>query len=222
MNAAMNAAVWPSPWPAAGTWPPWARWLTELRVDVHLPEDRVQAELDALNQRRDRLLGAAEALPPLAGMSAHLRVWVRQADGEFFVYVMDPYAGQMVAYVTLNRLVELNRQADRLFRAPHTKVAVPWRRRGIASAIYRWWLDSGQSLMTGARQSPAARGLWLSMARHYRMRYVSIDKRQVLDLGDHAPEGTLERLGTRAVLLGRGRELADGVGGPRWVSPAPV
>lgn len=188
-------------------WPKWAVRLAELRVDVFLPEDKVQSELDGLNQRRERLLGDAQLLPQLSGLPTQLQVHVRQADGEFFVYVVDRYTGSIVAYVTLNRLIEINRRADALFRSPHTKVAKGYRRRGIASAVYRWWLDSGRSLMTGARQSPAARGLWLHMSREYQLTHVRLERKEVHELGNDLSSHELDQLNTRAVLLGRACDL---------------
>lgn len=58
--------------------------------------------------------------------------------------------------------------------------------------------------MTGARQSPAARGLWLSMSRHYKLTYVLLENKQVHHLGDDLSAEILGRLNARAVLLGKG------------------
>lgn len=192
----------------AWAWPArLAALLTELRIDVFLPEDRVAADLDAINRRADTLLDRSDELPELCMPQHGLVVKTRCADGEHFLYVLDTVRCRVVAYVTLSRLIELNRQADRFLRSPHTKVAPDYRRRGIATAIYRWWLDSGLSLVTGARQSPSARALWVSMARSYRLVYVQIDHKRVFDLGEQPPESVLQQLNCRAVLLGRGASL---------------
>jgi len=107
----------------------------------------------------------------------------------------------------LNRLVEVNRRADKHLRSPHAKVAQAYRRLGITSRIYRWWLDSGRNLMSGERQSPHAHQMWMSLARDYALAYVRLQDKQVLAVGDHAPESVVSSLGTRMVLLGRGCDV---------------
>ena len=125
--------------------------LTELRIDVDLSGRDIQREFDALYDRirtNHRTRDAMRALP----LQLHgLLFRVREADGEYFVYAIEPLNNRIVAYTVFNRLVEVDRRTDRHLRAPHTKVVDGYRRMGIASAIYRWWLDSGRSLITGAR-----------------------------------------------------------------------
>lgn len=188
---------------------PLAALLTELRIDVFLPDDRVAADLAAINGRADTLLGQCDVLDGLRLPPSGLEVRTRCADGEHFLYVVDTACQQVVAYITLNRLVEINRRADRVLRAPHTKVATAYQRRGIASSAYRWWLDSGRSLVTGARQSPAARALWMAMARSYRLVYVVIEDKRIACLEQAPPDAVLQQLNCRAVLLGRGASLDE-------------
>lgn len=199
MSAQNRSAPW---WP-----PPWTRLRAELRIDVHFPDDRIESELAALDQRRAVWRPQCEAVPHLPGLPPYLRVMVRVAGGEHFVYVVNVLTERTVGYVTLSRLSDVGHPANHHFRAPHTKVAVNHRRRGIASGIYRWWLDGGQCLMTGARQSPAARGLWLALARHYPLTYVWLENKRVHHLGDAPSASMLDRLNVRAVLLGRGQSL---------------
>lgn len=194
----LNASWWP---------PPWAHQLAELRIDVHLPDTRIESELEALELRSAVWKPQCEALPRLAGLPLRLKVMVRVAGGEHFVYVVDVLSQRVVACVTMNRLSDLGHPANGHFRAPHTKVSMSHRRRGIASGVYRWWLDSGACLMTGARQSPAARGLWLAMSRHYPLSYVWLENKRLFPLGDVPPAGVLDRLNVRAVLLGQGATL---------------
>ena len=188
---------------------PLASLLTELRIDVFHPEDRVEAELAALTRRGASLLGRCDALAGLQMPQHGLQVMARCADGEHFLYVLDTASGSVVAYVTLSRLIEVNRRADRFLRSPHTKVAAAYRRRGIATAAYRWWLDAGGSLVTGARQSPAAHALWGAMARSYRLVYVLLQDKRVHCLDGRPPAEVLDQLNCRAVLLGRGASLGD-------------
>ncbi len=199
MSVCTSSAPW---WP-----PPWAHARAELRIDVHLPEDRIESELEALGRRSAVWRPQSEALPHLPGLPLQLQAMARWAGGEHFVYVMNVLTRRVVAYVTLNRLSDVGRPAGHHFRAPHTKVSESHRRRGIASGIYRWWLDGGQCLMTGARQSPAARGLWLAMSRHYPMTYVWLENKRLYPLGDTPSAAVMDRLNVRAVLLGRGCAL---------------
>lgn len=204
--------------PSAPALPPWSaprllellrRLVTELRIDVHLPEVELELELQRLHGRLPDLNPAARPLTELHLPRAGLRVTLREADGEQFVYVTDTVRDRLAAYITFNRLVEIHRRADRHLRAPHTKVSVSYRRQRIASTVYRWWLDGGRSAITGARQSPAARALWLSLARDYPLSYVRIENKRLYPLGDRISEAEMDSLQVRAVLLGRGRSLAD-------------
>lgn len=203
MSVSMHLRTWSAPW-----WPPpWSGLLTDLRIDVHLPDERIESELAALYRRRAVWQPQCDELPGLPGLPPDLRVMVRLAGGEHVAYVVHVLTGRVVACVTLSHLRDVGRPASHHFRAPHTKVAVSHRRRGIASGVYRWWLDGGQSLMTGARQSPAARGLWLAMSRHYPLSYVWLENKRLYPLGNAPTAADLDRLNVRAVLLGRGTTL---------------
>ena len=66
-----------------------------------------------------------------------------------------------------------------------TNVAVfpEYRRQGIASLVYRWWLDGGRNLITGVRQSPASHALWHSLAADYPLYYVQFHDKRLRVLG---------------------------------------
>ena len=203
----------------ANTWPGlgllgllnnWAQRLTELRIDVDLSGRDIQREFDALQDRIRTNHRTRNAMQPLPLHLHGLVLRMREADGEVFVYAIDPQRNRIVAYTVFNRLVEVDRRTDRHLRAPHTKVAHGYRRMGIASAIYRWWLDSGRSLMTGARQSAGAHGLWMALARDYELAAVRIgEHKRVEQLPMPPPPGFYAALDTRLVLVGRGCRLAD-------------
>lgn len=206
----MNALTLPARFPLTSGWrKPLASLLTELRIDVFYPEDRVEAELAALTRRGAAVIARSDALPELQLPQHGLTVKTRCADGEHFLYVLDTVQRRVVAYVTLSRLIEVDRQVDPFLRSPHTKVASEYRRRGIATAAYRWWLDSGRCLVTGARQSPAAHALWGAMARSYRLVYVLLEGGRVRCLDGRPPAEVLDQLNCRAVLLGRNANLGD-------------
>ena len=131
----------------------------------------------------------------------------READGEHYVYVEDVRNQRLAGYTVFNRLIELNKRADRHLRAPHSKYADGYQRRGLATAVYRWALDNGgQCLVSGARQSNGAQALWNSLAREYEQGFVRLESdKTVTYLGTEVDSPQLlDDLATRRILLGRG------------------
>jgi len=189
---------------ALGAFPGWLARIMELRIDVDPGSWKLDNELDNLYSRitrpGDRLHDMAQSGTDIPGLVLRYR----EADGEFYVYLEDRMRGRLAGYTVFNRLVELGRRADPLLRAPHSKYDPAYQRQGLATAVYRWALDAGQCLITGARQSAAAHGLWQSLARHYEFRYVCVSRKELTDLGEHVPDALLQELNTRMVLLGRG------------------
>lgn len=191
----------------------WRRWWAELRIDVELPEHELEDELAQLYERWFRSGVLLDDLHGI-GPSRHGLVFkARQADGEWFIYVVDPARRLLVAYVVLSRLVEVNRHADKHLRSPHAKVAQAYRRLGITSMIYRWWLDAGRNLMSGERQSISANRMWISLARDYGLVHVRLQGKQLQVVSGATSEAVLHELGTRLVLLGRGCAAHAFVGG---------
>jgi len=185
----------------------WFNRPAELRIDVDHPPDKVQTELDGLNQRMKR---SGDALYGLAAIDIDFPGLVfrhREADGEHYIYAEDAARGCLAGYTVLNRLVELDRRADRYLRAPHSKYAGAYQRRGIATAVYRWWLDAGHCMISGARQSPGANALWRALARRYPLIYVDLREKTLRYLGTSIDERASENLHTRMILLGEGWDL---------------
>ena len=198
------------PWFAAG-WP----LATELRIDVDREEDRIENELEAVQDRMRTPGDALYGMPGAALGNPRFGVRWREADGEYYVYVEDLQERCLAGTTVFNRLVELDRRADRHLRAPHSRYGEPYRRLGLATAVYRWALDAGLCLITGARQSPAAHGLWMRLARTYPLRYVDLRDKRLTDLGPRIPDDQLGELHTRMLLAGRGwtaRDLAKATG----------
>jgi hypothetical protein len=174
----------------------------ELRIDVRHPDESIEAELDAL-YRRLHTPGAAMSkctrLPPLRpGLVFHHR----EADGEHYVYVEDAERGRLAGYTVFNRLIEVDRRADRHVRSPHSKYAPAYQRRGIASAVYHWALGRGFCLVSGARQSEGAHALWRALARRHALRWVALHDKRMYDLGPTKPPAHAADLDTRMLLLG--------------------
>lgn len=192
---------------AAGVGQAMEQLLTPLRIDVALPDGELERELDALYHRWLATELPSDGLTDLALPGDGLVFKTRQADGEHFVYAIDPVRQKLAAYVVMSRLIEVDRRADRYLRSPHAKVSASYRRLGITSRIYRWWLGSGGCLMTGARQSAAAHALWQSLAKDHELVYVSVSRKRVRGLPHPVSEATLDDLGTRMVLLAKGCQL---------------
>ena len=191
----MSALTWGAPW--------WGR-PAELRVDVDLPQTAIDNDLRRLQQRLQTpgdKLHQCETLPsPLPG----LRLRHRVADGEHYVYVQDITLGCLAGFTVFNRLIELDRHADRVLRSPHSRYAPAYQGRGVASAVYRWALQTGMCLISGPRQSPGAYALWRSLSRQYPLCYVSLQDKRMGWLGTSVSQDTLDDFPTRLVLLGAG------------------
>lgn len=188
--------------PSRGLWG-FAR-PAELRIDVDpAPAAGLGGELAAIHERirtpGDRLHG----IPRIATGDPDLVIRYREADGEFYVYVEDLRRRRLAGYTVFNRLIEVGRHADRYVRAPHSKYDTAYQRRGLATAVYRWGLDAGLCLMTGARQSVGAHALWQALARQYPLGYVDVRGKVVTYLGDAVAPEVLGDLHTRMLLLGR-------------------
>jgi len=187
--------------------PPWLSRLTELRIDVNQGPKRLDGEIasiyDRIRKPGDRLHGMARI--PLNDPDLVIRH--READGEFYVYVEDVRRQQLAGYTVFNRLIEVHRRADRYMRAPHSKYDPRYQRRGLATAVYRWGLDAGLCLLTGARQSPAAHALWHKLAAHYELGWVDLRDKTLTYLGREISPQVLGELHTRMLLLGRGWTL---------------
>lgn len=182
---------------------PWFSRPMELRIDVHLPPDDIEADLERLYGRIRSPGDALHGMPRMDSGMPGLVLRHRQADGEHYVYVEDVVQRRLAGYTVFNRLIELDRRADRCLRGPHSKYAKPYQRRGIASAVYKWGLDAGLCLITGARQSVGAHGLWRALAGRYPLIYVQLHNKELRYLGQEVDKAVLDDFDTRMVLLGR-------------------
>lgn len=176
----------------------------ELRVDVHHEPSGLEKELDSLYQRLNRPGDALHGLAPIDINFPGLAFRYREADGEHYVYAEDLSRRRLAGYTIFNRLVEVDRQADRVLRAPHSKYAPAYQRRGIATAIYQWWLKGERCLITGARQSVGANALWHSLRKSYESLYVDLRDKTLRYLGHQVSTQVQEELHTRMILLGDG------------------
>ncbi|MDR7096325.1 N-acetyltransferase [Hydrogenophaga laconesensis] len=182
---------------------PWTR-PAELRIDVDLPIAAVDADLRRL-QRRLRTPGdALHRCGTLRSPWPGLVLRHREADGEHYVYVQDTAQDCLAGYTVFNRLIELDRRADRMLRGPHSRYAPAYQRRGLARGVYEWALGAGLCFISGPRQSPGAHALWQSLSRRHPMGFVSLIDKTLHWLGTDIDVATLEDFHTRMVLLGAG------------------
>lgn len=180
--------------------------VSELRIDVMLP--LVEGELEAIYERLYQPGSKLQGLERRPLHDPQFELHWREADGQWFAYVEDRACRCLAGYTVFNRLVEVDRRTDRHVRSPHSRFAPRYQRRGIASAVYRSVLDAGICLVSGARQSPGAHGLWNHLARRYDSRYVEIlAAKTLLHLGSEVAPQRMDRLSTRRMLLGAGWTL---------------
>ncbi len=183
--------------------------ILELRIDVVLPPTELETELDTLYRRLQRPGDALHGLPTIGIEMPGFLFRYREADGEHYIYVEDTVHGRLAGYTVFNRLIEVNRQIDPYLRAPHSKYGQAYQRRGIAAAVYRWWLNRNQCLISGARQSVGANALWRALSKEYKLLFVELQDRKLRYLGRHIDDESIEDLGTRMILLGRGWSLQE-------------
>lgn len=182
------------------------RLTVELRVDVQWSAASVDDELKSLHARLEHTGLLKGGTSTISTQLPGLVLRHREADGEHYIYVEDVDRGCLAGYTVFNRLIEVNRSLDRLVRAPHSKYAVGYQRRGIATAVYEWALSQGFWLVSGARQSHSAHALWASLARRHRLEYVELRNKELHWLASPVDPKTRDRLQTRMVLLGKGWE----------------
>lgn len=178
-----------------------------LRIDVELASGEIERELGALHDRLHRPGDRLHDMPALPTGTPALRLRYREADGEYYVYVEDVMQRRLAGYTVFNRLIEVGRRADPWVRAPHTKFAPAYQRRGLARALYRWALDGGLCLLSGARQSAGAHVLWQVLGADYAGGYVDLRQKTLTWLGETVSPREREGLHTRRLLLGRGCTL---------------
>jgi hypothetical protein len=175
-----------------------------MRIDVALPRGALEVDLRDryLRMRADR--AKLRPLPIFCARLPQLAFRYREADGEFFVYAEDAARERLAGYTVFSRLVELDRQADRLLRAPHSRYAPGYARQGLASAVYGWALNAGMCLLSGPRQSAGAHALWHRLGAGHALGYVRLHERELHYLGECIGAEVLQDFATRMVLLGSG------------------
>lgn len=178
-----------------------------MRIDVSLEHRDLEAELAGLHDRMRRPGDVLHGLPAIPAPLPDLVFRYRETDGDFYIYVEDSAHHVLAGCTVFSRVAEVDRSVGRSLRSPHSRYAAGYRRRGIASAVYRWALASGLCLISGPRQSPAAHRLWMALARTHELAYVRMQGKRLQVMGAQVEESALEDLDTRMVLLGAGWTL---------------
>ena len=149
MDLALSSPAFAGHWPDLRTW--W-RLPQELRIDVDPSSE------GALEQELDTLHGRLYGLPTEPLSAPRFVMHRREADGEWYVYVEDRVERRLAGYTVFNRLIEVDRHTDPHVRAPHSKSARAYQRRGLATAVYGWALGSGRRDLPGFGRAPVQRG----------------------------------------------------------------
>lgn len=178
-----------------------------MRIDVGLEHRDLDAELATLHARMQRPGDVLHGMPAFASGLPDLVFRYREVDGEFYVYVEDTAHDVLAGCTVFNRVFEVDRRADRYVRSPHSKYAAGYRRRGVASAVYRWALHAGMCLVSGPRQSPGAHRLWMALARSHELVFVHARDRRLRILGATIEQPAFDDFHTRMMLLGVGWTL---------------
>lgn len=194
--------AWPVLLPCGASLPTWLRRCMELRIDVDAASAAASPESLARLHARIHTPGTPlYGMPSLPMDDPRFRLHHREADGEWYAYVEDVARGRLAGTTVFNRLVEVDRRTDRLLRAPHSRYDPAYQRQGLASAVYRRALADGMCLLSGARQSPGAHALWLSLARSHGLLHVQIRQRRLHCLGTGVDASVRDALATRLLLL---------------------
>ena len=136
-----------------------------MRIDVDLEHRDIEAELAALWARLKARGDVLQPLPIFAPRAPELVFRYREVDGEFHVYAVDAGRDVLAGCTVFNRLSEVDAKVGAFLRSPHSRYAHGYRRKGVASAVYRWALQAGMCLVSGPRQSAGAHRLWEKLGR---------------------------------------------------------
>src|SRR4051812_3611909 len=175
-----------------------------MRIDVSLDHRPLETELAQLQARLRERAGTLQELPTIRTGGPELAFSYREVDGEFHVYVEDASRKVLAGCTVFNRVFEVDRRTDSYVRSPHSRYAIAYRGKGIASAVYRWALQAGMCLVTGPRQSPGAHRLWMALARSHELAFVELAEHRLRILGNTVGQTALDAYGTRMLLLGAG------------------
>ena len=181
----------------------------ELRLDVDQSTVDSGESLANIHRRLHSPGDPLHGLPTFSLRDPDLRVHIRKTDGEYYAYVEDIRRRCIAGCTVFNRLVELDRRADRHLRSPHSRYLAQYQRRGIATAVYEWALAGGISLMSGARQSAGAHALWRKLATRYESGFADVRDKKLSYMGRDVRPCELDRLQTRMFLVARDRSLQE-------------
>lgn len=176
--------------------------LVELVVkDTHFASERNTAKY--LDMYKDRLkkAGRVKTDDPQVEFAVYgsptLKVFI------VFILVDDTPAG-FVEFTWPEKLGQKRSWAANV-RTPHSGVLKRFHGKGLAKAVYRWFLDAGHNLVTGDLQTPSSNSLWKSLARDYEVAFFD-NKGQFID---NPTEAEATHPNVRLALLGKGQTRED-------------
>jgi hypothetical protein len=193
-----------------------------VRIDVALDHRDIDAELARLYERLYTPADALHGLPAVGEAPPGMAFRYREAAGELYVYVEDTARRALAGCTVFNRAFEVERRAQQLVRSPHSRYAQAYRRRGLASAVYRWALQQGWCLLSGPRQSVQAWRLWLALGRTHPLQLVQLRDKRMHCLAQPVDSPVFEEFETRMLLLGAGWDPARFARHAQCALPSPT
>mgnify|MGYP001246863093 CR=1 FL=1 len=180
--------------------------LTELRVarTPHASQDSIARYIEMYSHR---VRGAKQVSTSDPAVKL---VVTRSAAGKvFIVFPLITEGGKeeiagFVEFVWPDRLGQ-RRSWSASVRTPHSGLLERYQGRGIVKAIYRWFLDAGNILVTGDLQTPDSNALWRSLSRDYEVVFFNSRGEFI----DNPTQKQATSKDVRMALLGKGQTRAD-------------
>lgn len=150
-----------------------------MRFDVRITNEQIEQELTALQARMAHGRHALMKLPVLDMQFPDIEFRVRKIAREQRVYAIDTRCQRLIGYSVFDILPEGSRKLHGTVRSVHSRYAMDYQGRGIATALYTKVLSDGFVLVSGARQSRAAYALWKSLGRRMKFNIVRISPQAI-------------------------------------------
>ena len=180
--------------------------LTELKVKKvpYASQGDIAAYVDAYGHRVRDAKKVRTSDPDVT-----LAVWRSDGGRVFIVFPISTEGGseQIIGFFEFTWPEKLGQRRPWApnVRTPHSGLNSKFHGRGIAKAVYKWFLDAGNILVTGDIQTPDSNALWRSLSKDYEVVFIN-DRGEFID--DITPKLAQAKT-TRMALLGKGQTRED-------------